>query len=182
MSVSFANQQLMSNQPGRPITMKTITKYQTTDGCEFTDQDKAATHEELCLKVQAAMLPLGDVPRAVQDGKGWLQHDLETVLQAKDDILEICRAQDDILEICRAQGYAEHYPVFNNPGRECHPLSIIGRILNAFSGPLDTAWSRFARIDAQGREHQQRYYAYTNGPHPEHVCVEDRRKPSTANV
>lgn len=144
--------------------MKTITKYQSLDGSEWTFPNKAAARDALCLKVDAAMLPLGDVPQGVKDGKGWLQHDLETVNQAK----------DAIMEICRAEGFAEHFPAFKHPGRECHPLSVIGRILDDNGGPLNKAWGRFGCIDAQGREHQQPFYAYTNGPLPEHVCVESR--------
>jgi hypothetical protein len=151
-------------KPTTPTKMKTITKYQALDGSEYTDLNKAAARDALCLKVDAAMQPLGDVPQGVKDGKGWLQHDLETVLKAK----------DAILEICREEGYADSFPVFKNPGRECHPLSVIGRILGDNGGPLNKAWGRFGRIDAQGREHQQCFYAYTNGPLPEHVCVESR--------
>lgn len=144
--------------------MKTITKYQANDGTEWTDPNKAAERDALCGKVDAAMAPLGDTPQAVKDGEGWLQHDLETVNQAK----------DAILEICRAEGFAKSFPVFGHKGREIHPRSSISRILDDFGGPLCTAWNRFGRIDEQGREFDQCYYAYTNGPRPEHVCVETR--------
>ena len=144
--------------------MKTVTKYQTTDGREWKSRDEAKKHEDLCLQVEEAMKPLGDIPEEVSRGKGWIQHDLETVWQAR----------EDILVICREQGYAEHYPAFNTPGREAHPLSVIGRVLNDNGGPLNSAWNRFMCIDPQGREHQQPYFAYGNGPDSDHVCVEDR--------
>lgn len=146
--------------------MKTITKYQSIDGSEWDDFLKASNRDDLCLRVNAAMMPLGDVPMAVQDGKGWLQHDLETVNEAK----------DAILDICRSEGFDKNFTAFRSKGRECHPLSIIGRILNDCGGPLDKAWGRFGRIDDQGREHQQCYFAYTNRPLPEHVCVEVRHQ------
>lgn len=144
--------------------MRIITKYQSTDGSEWDDPAKASQRDALCSLVDAAMAPLGSVPKEVEDGKGWLQHDIEVVHQA----------MDDILEICRGEGYDKSFPVFKHRGRECHPRSVIGRILDDNGGPLARAWSRFNRIDEQGREHQQSYYAYTAGPRPEHVCVESR--------
>lgn len=145
--------------------MKAIIKYESIDGSEWTDPNKAAERDALCLKVEAAMQPLGDVPQGVRDGKGWLQHDLETVNRSK----------DDILEICRAEGFAENFKAFKNRGRDCHPLCIIARILDDNEGPIRNAWRRFAQIDEQGREHQQCFYAYSsNGPRPEHVCIESR--------
>lgn len=147
--------------------MKTITKYQSNDGAEWADPIEAQKRDALCLKVEAAMKPLGGVPQAVVDGRGWLQHDLETVNKAK----------DAILEICREEGYAKTWKVFDSPGRECHPLSVIGRILDDNGGPINEAWRRFGRIDEKGREHQQAFYAYTNGPLPAHMCIESRVKP-----
>jgi hypothetical protein len=144
--------------------MKAITKYQSIDGSEFDTEQKAEARDALCVRVNVAMLALGDTPQDVQNGKGWLQHDLETVNLAK----------DAILDICRAEGFAKNFTAFKSAGRECHSLSIIGRILDDCGGPLNEAWNRFARIDTQGREHQQCYYAYTNGPSPEQVCVESR--------
>ena len=146
--------------------MKTITKYQSIDGAEWTDPENAKSRDALCEKVDSAMLDLGNVPQAVKDGKGWLQHDLETVNRAK----------DAILEICRSEGYAKSFEVFKSKGRECQALSVIGRILDADGGPLNKAWDRFKRTDQMGREHQQCFYADTNGPLPEHSCVESRAK------
>ncbi len=134
------------------------------DGAEIESEELAVKRDKLCEKVHKAMLPLGDVPKGVSNGKGWLQHDLEKVNQAK----------DDILEICREDGLGKSFEVFNNPGRKCHALSIIGRILDDTGGPIATAWNRFCRIDEKGMEHQQPFYAYTNGPLAEHVCIESR--------
>lgn len=144
--------------------MRAILKFKANDGSEWDDEAAAIKRDKLVEKVDAAMKPLGKVPEAVEDGKGWLQHNLEVVYKAK----------DDILDICREQGLHEHYPVFNEQGRKCHALSVIGRILDDYHDPLSKAWSRFARIDEKGREHQQCYFAYTNGPAKDHVCVEDR--------
>ncbi len=145
--------------------MKTIAKYQADDGSEWNSQQQAEVRDVLYAKVKAAMAPLGEVPEAVWDAKGWLQHDLETVNKAK----------DDILDICRAEGFAERFNCFKD-GRKLHSLSVIGRILSDNDGPLCDAWMRFCRIDLQGREHQQTYHAYTEQPPPPYPCIEDRRK------
>jgi hypothetical protein len=147
--------------------METITKYKTSDGAEFSDLDKATAREELIAKVDAVMAPLGTVPAAVSHGKGWVHHDLETVLKVK----------DDILDLCRAEGYNKTFVGFKDRGRDYHPFSIVGRVLDDMGGPLCTAWRRIQVIDSQGREHQQPYYAREEGrPDPGQVCIEDRRK------
>lgn len=144
--------------------MKIVRKFETSDGQQFDTLSAAEDYEALQALCAEAMQPLGDVPDDVKNGKGWVQHDLETV--------NCCK--DAILELCRRQRYDIHYPAFRSAGRACHPLSIIGRVLNDSGGPLDKAWSRFSRIDAKGREHQQCYFAYTGGPDSRHVCIEDR--------
>ncbi len=144
--------------------MKQITKFKSNDGEEWLTKGQAIERDRLDAKVKKAMKPLGDIPEGVSDGKGWLQHNLETVKKAK----------DDILDICRDEGMDKSFPAFKSKGRDCHPLSIIGRILDDNGGPLNHAWSRFCRIDEKGREHQQPYFAYTSGPDKSHVCIEDR--------
>ena len=146
--------------------MRLINKYQANDGSEWPTEELALKRDQLHAAVATAMAPLGDTPQAVEYGKGWLQHDPETVAQAKDDILTLCRAHLNL---------AAQYPAFKAQGRDCHPLSIVGRVLDDVGGPLGKAWSRFCRIDPEGREHQQCYYAYTAGPDCDHYCVEDRR-------
>lgn len=141
--------------------MKIITKYQSTDGSEHRTQSDAEDRDKLCRVCANAMAPLGKIHKGVRDAKGWFQHDVLTVLSCK----------DSILEICREQGFDETWDCFRAKGRDCHPMSIIGRILGGIGGPLDESWRRFASIDEQGREHQQPYYAYTNGPLPEHTCL-----------
>lgn len=144
--------------------MKAIVRFQSVDGSEWASKSDAAKRDALCWQIDAAMRPLGAIPKAVKDGKGWLQHNLETVNKAK----------DAILKICRSEGFVKSYPAFKSRGRDCHPFSIIGRILDDHGGPLSEAWARFACIDAQGREHQQPFYAYGNGPLAEHFCVQSR--------
>ena len=148
--------------------MTPLTIYRANDGTQHKTAAACIAHEATVERIAAVMAPLElslQSKSRVQSGEGWVQHSLDTVHQ--------CR--EGILQICRDAGYAKSYPAFNAHGREAHPLSIIGRILNDNGGPLDVAWSRFARIDEQGREHQQPYFAYTNGPDVRHYCIEDRR-------
>lgn len=145
--------------------MIAITKFKTDDGTEFSSEEKAVAHERLCQQVRDAMRPL-DIPapllKRVSDGEGWYQHDIETVYAVREAILALARPK-----------YAKNYPVFNANGRTVHPLSSIGRILSDCDrhDPIGNAWSRFANIDATGREHQQCYFAYTAGPSVDHVCL-----------
>lgn len=146
--------------------MKAILKYQANDGSEWSKESDAKNRDDMMLRVEEAMAPLGPKPTREQEDKGWIQHNPETVIQCMQGILDLCKPD-----------FAPSCPVFNTPAKDVHPMSIIGRILcDSGSGPRETAWRRFANIDPHGREHEQPYYAYTAGPRPEHVCVEDRRK------
>ena len=142
--------------------METITKFVADDGSEHTTADSARERDNLVLAVNRIMDPLGSTPEAVERGKGWVQHDPEVVLRCRDGIFSLAKTEGVLGD---RQG----------PGRDYHPLSIVGRILDDGGGPLAYAWSRFCRIDEQGREHQQCYFAYTAGPAPEHTMIEDRR-------
>ena len=138
--------------------MKTIVKFRADDGSEWAKPEDAEARDHLCAQVAVVMAPLGSTPKEVKDGKGWLQHNPETVLRVKDAFGVLC---------------FEHGFNFKGAGRDWHPFSIVGRVLSDTGGPLDDAWHRFQRIDADGREHEQPYYA-NSGPSPLHVCIEDR--------
>ena len=148
------------------IKQYNYTKFVSTDGSEWDTEEAAIKRDNLVERINQIMQPLGSIHPDVEAVKGWVQHDLEVVNTAKDKILDLCRELK----------YNEDFPAFNNKGRDCHPLSIIGRVISDWGGPLDTAWRRFCCIDVQGREHEQPYYAYTGGPYKDHYCVEDRRK------
>lgn len=141
--------------------------YTTADGTRFDTEEEAKAHEVLVAKINAAMAPLGETPEAVEDGKGWLQHRPANVAKAKSTLCKLIAPQleADWPHLAKAM---------RQTPQEVHPMSLVGRILSDFGGPLNNAWGRFGRIDGQGREHQQSYFAL-NGPGKEHVCVEDRR-------
>ena len=145
--------------------MQILTKYRAEDGSEYETEAACLERDALMQRVAASMQPLQIPSKGMQEGvdrgKGWYQHNPETVVACRDAILVLC---------CAAK-MNEHYPVFNSRGPAVHPLSIIGRILDDYGGPLNKAWCRFCRIDPLGREHQQCYFAYTAGPEPQHVCL-----------
>ena len=141
--------------------MNAITKYVAKDGSEWKTSEEATSRELLCSAVAHVMNILPTPPPGVEEGKGWYQHDLEDVNKAK----------DGIVEICVALGMDRNYPVFKYRGPDCHALSGVGRTLSEGPEPLAKAWNRFSRIDEQGREHQQCYFAYTSGPQSNHVCL-----------
>lgn len=144
--------------------MTTIQKYRARDGREFENHDKARNHEALLDAIDKVMLPLSPEPTGDQLRRGWVQHDLAKVIACKQGILDLAKLK-----------FGKSFKAFHAPAKDVHPLSIVGRVLSDSDSPLNKPWSRFCRIDEQGREHQQCYYAYTNGPEREHVCVEDRR-------
>lgn len=100
--------------------MEAITQYKAKDGSIHPTESAALKRDNLVDRVAAAMRALGKPHEFVEDGKGWFQHDLETVLLAK----------DAILDICREEGYGKDRPVFQHKGRECNSHGIIGRILS----------------------------------------------------
>lgn len=144
--------------------MKTVIRYQAEDGATFDTADAAKAHEQLVESIRnAEALTLGTPHKLVDDGKGWVQHDVQRVLEFKRRLLRLAEPLLKSYEWYREENFDS-----------VHPGSIVGRILSDANSPLWGAWSRLMRIDALGREHQQPYYAF-NGPLPEHVCVEDRR-------
>lgn len=140
--------------------------YTAHDGARFDTKSEAIAHEHLIADVQEAMKPLGEVPQAVKDGKGWVQHS-ETSYRTAHRAL--CRLSAPLVK-----GFGHVYAACMNAPDAVHPFGIMGRIMDDTGGPLARAWSRLGCIDRQFREHQQPYYA-THGPCNGQVCVEDRR-------
>lgn len=139
--------------------MKTVTKFQTDDGCEFNTIADAMNHEDKCREIAAIMAPLGTVK--IKDSNCYYQHDPATVIRCRVAILKMAaRYIDD--------------PVFRHePPEEVHPFSIAGRILDDVGGPLRDPWFRFMRIDDLGREWEQPYFV--SRPPEDAVCINPDR-------
>jgi len=142
------------------MKIQSQTFYIAEDGDKFDSAEKCTAHENLVERIRKIMEPLkipDDAAEKVSNHAGHWQHDIETVYAAREDILSICREQQKVA------GNENLYPAFKHHGREVHPLSVVGRILDDIGGPLNDAWRRFAMIDPAGREWQQCFYAYTAG-------------------
>lgn len=140
--------------------------YTAADGTRFDTEAAAVQYERLVARIAAAMSPLGKAPADVEDGKGWLQHKPDNVRRAK---AALCGLIAPTLE----DSWPKLAAACRETPDEVHPMGAVGRIICDCDDPFARAWSRFCRIDGQGREHQQPFYAL-NGPQPEHSCVEDR--------
>jgi hypothetical protein len=77
--------------------MKTITKFQADDGCEFKTSDECQAHESLCAAVVKIMSKLTAEPKDdhcnFSNGRGYIQHDPLTFLDVRNALLELGAAQ-----------------------------------------------------------------------------------------
>ena len=130
--------------------MQIVTKYRAIDGSEWDTADQAMDRDNLCAAVADAIAELGEpLSSAFFGGGGYRQHDLATVLSAKQRIVRLAKIHTG-------------HGVFDHPAADIHPFSIAGQILDDVGGPLRKAWRRFMCIDDQGREWGQPYF----GLHP----------------
>lgn len=128
--------------------MKSITKFQSDDGSEWTTPEQALARDRLCREVNEAMalLPPRPVDRTLDRGERFLQHNRDVVLRAKQAIVDLA---------WRETGHE----VFKHPAADIHPFSVAGRVLDDSGSPLNRAWWRFMCIDDQWREWEQPYFA-----------------------
>lgn len=137
---------------------ETVTKYTTSDGTIFYDEDKATKHEFEYAGVRAVMVQLPEVDLASNEFK---QHDIETAKRVKRELFALVLSM-----------YGESYPHWRAwKGDDVHPRSVVGRVLDDSGGPLSAAWGRLCRIDfSTGREYQQPYFV----AHPSEATKEVR--------
>lgn len=121
--------------------MKTITKYQATDGSEWLNMVDCARRDLLDMKVKTLESELGP---AVKEGR------------RKIDPAVFARVKTDTVDICRKEWPTE--PVFQHDAAEIHPMSYAGRFLSEVGGPLNRLWWRFSCINGEW-EYEQPYYA-----------------------
>jgi hypothetical protein len=135
--------------------MKTVTKFQAKDGAVFDSESQCRAHEEFCIAIEEATLPLGKY--RFLDAEEYRQHTEEACLQAKRNLLAIVRKLYTV----------ERLPVLVNPDDSIHPRSAVGRVLDDRGGPLYTAWSRLMNIAWDTfREFQQPYFTTHQGEVP----------------
>lgn len=137
--------------------MKKITKYKSIDGDEFDNEQQALERDELVKRVEDAMNPLGERPDNINDG--WIQHDIKDVIRVKCALLELAKPI--------FKSFTKILKAIEDDPESIHPMSSVGRVLDDCGGPINYAWGRLCCIDAQGREHNQPYFAI-NGPDKGH--------------
>ena len=146
--------------------MKTKTVYVANDGCEFSTEKSAIKHEALLLKIKKAIAPLGNIPKKVEDGKGWVQHSEANYRLAHRALVKLARPL--------FKSFGELYELSKTNPDVINPMGVAGRILSDYGSCIQVGWQRLCCIDKQFREHQQPYFAI-NKPDDNHVCIEDRR-------
>lgn len=122
-----------------------LTKYEAEDGALFDSEIECTKHERLVKELKAIMKPLGKKPKdpgcRFANGDGYIQHDLEDVEKAKQDLLNL----------------------FNRGQKEKMGFSYLGRYLNDNMSPAYDEWLRLYSVDVHGREWGQPFYAQNPG-------------------
>lgn len=136
--------------------MEIITKYRATDGKEFTDIQKCMDYENLIDRVNKVMQQLSPKPDlpgcSFENGHGYIQHDRETYLSVRNEILDIASESID-----------HHWIKQTKEGENVH-ASWVGRLLDEYNiKPLYKAWNRISCVDKLYREWGQPYFA--SNPH-----------------
>jgi len=123
--------------------MKTITKFQTDDGCIFSNIADAAEYEKLLNICQIINNKLKSKPESndcsFENGEGYIQQDNEIVEKAKEDLLFVGRAYLNLKGNISFHWIGRY---FDDSGVRC----------------LYSLWGRLSNIDNLGREWGQQYY------------------------
>lgn len=135
--------------------MKERVIYVADDGARFDTKSAARARDALICEVAKAMKPLGpeinDPHLHFANGHGYVQHDVAKVAEARANIMPITRR-------LLASWFKDQLQRHKRDPGDAHP-SWFCRMLDGEHRPLDKAWTRLWRIDAQGREWGQPYFA-----------------------
>lgn len=130
------------------LNMKTITIYQTNDGCRFDNKEEAMKYEELCDKCNEIESRLVNIARELEYNE-YIQQDLTVVKNVLNRFMDI--VAEAIPE------YASWTIQVKNGGRQ---MFHIGRIIDDYN--IKCLWKlyyRFSCIDFNnGKEFQQPYF------------------------
>jgi hypothetical protein len=147
--------------------MKVITKYVADDGREFTSVIQCENYEarEAVIKARLdeALRLLAPRPTNIEftNGKGYLQHDLASVLLVREEVCKLANEAmphkwfTDAIE----SGFGTHW---SWPARLIDEMDC---------KPLRDASHRLYCTDPHGREWGQPFYAMNEGKGAEHVCL-----------
>lgn len=126
--------------------MKSIIKYQASDGREFNVKANCLMHEAILRNIETVMQRLPKRPDTCEfeNGHGFIQHDPAQVELVKNAIIDMWQGDDEVKLGARA-----------HPAR----FSILARFFDDTDSPLSKPWWRLCCIDDKSREWGQQYFA-----------------------
>lgn len=121
---------------------ETVTEFVCADGTRFRNSDKAEAYE---IELSAVNQIMAKCPVVQLEDGEYFVWPKELLMSIRRDLWA------RVLE-----KYGESYPKWSPT--VC-PMGTVGRVLDDFSGPLESAWSRMMRWDFDlGREYEQTYF------------------------
>jgi len=138
---------------------RTITEYVAKDGAVFRDRNECILHEELVDELEVIMSKLPPKPDdpdcRFANGHGYIQHDKETFIEAKNDILQL------ILSLVNNENIKKNWitPTIEQKWGECHPSWVSKAVSDCCPRIVNSAWRRFSCTDKEFREWGQPYFA-----------------------
>lgn len=132
--------------------MKTVTRYVSEDGSEWTNEADATARDELIVEVKDIVALLPVIPdRLLAGGDAYYQHLPADVLKVQADL-----ARAYLKRWSDCNGHIEYVVHAQKPAG----LTLFGRILDDFDAarPISRAWHRIMCIDDEFREWEQPYY------------------------
>lgn len=127
--------------------MKTVTKYQSSDGHLFDDPTQCQRRDVLIATVTAVTSLLNPRPKdgcSFENGGGYILQDLTTVEAVKNSLIDLWEVDEGV------KAKARQHPASH---------SILVRFFDDAQSPLRDGWYRLLCIDTQGQEWGQPYYA-----------------------
>ena len=146
--------------------MKTVTRYEASDGSIWSSVRDAEFRERLIEDVKAAMSGLKPYP-SESNWNGYVQQCPNAVQLCKEKLHRIANVEG-VLKWWFDSQKVDHGKT-DKDLIACHP-SWPARMLEGSHGPLSSAYHRLMRIDDSSREWNQPYYADNPGTGKD-VCV-----------
>lgn len=146
--------------------MKTITKYRSEDGSEFSTKDKAIERDKLIVDVKSIMAKLKPVPPEC-NWDGYVQQEPSVIQEVKERLFEIAD-REGILKWWIDDQFSKHGKTHSDLITQCH-ASWFSRMLDGGNAPLSNAYDRLCLIDENLREWNQPYFAL-NPDKGEQIC------------
>lgn len=124
------------------MSIKEVTRYETSDGKLFTDEIKAIKHQSTVDLVAAAknLFPNSDIPTG------------EYIQLTQNQYDEFKRAFDDVLKTC-------HPDLVERNTEQYVCGGFLGRLLNDYDSPVYKLWWLLGCVDNRLRMYNQHYYA-----------------------